>query len=141
MRLPSAALTTCLLLAPAPARAAGVVVAADAIQPQVAVDARGTVYVAFLHRGNVVVSASADRGKTFSRPVVAIDAKGKARGGRQRGPRIGVDAKGGLVVTAPVTFDAAEAAKKYPTTELYLVTSADGGKTWSPPLQVNEVAR
>ena len=119
----------------------GRVVATNAIQPQIAVDGKGTLYVVCLQRGNVVVSVSTDRGKTFSRPVVAIDANGKARGGRQRGPRIGVDAKGNLVVTAPLTFDPAEAAKKYPVTDLYLTTSSDGGKTWASPIRVNEVAR
>src|SRR5262249_8279928 len=132
-----------LLLAAGAARAAGpaVVVARDAIQPQVTIDPKGNVFVVFLQRGNIAVCASTDKGKTFGAPVVAIDAKGKARGGRQRGPRIGSDAKGHLVVTAPITFDAEEAAKKYPVTDLYLVTSSDGGKTWTPPLRVNEVTR
>src|SRR5262245_60864684 len=109
-----------LLLAAGAARAAGpaVVVARDAIQPQVTIDPKGNVFVVFLQRGNIAVCASTDKGKTFGAPVVAIDAKGKARGGRQRGPRIGSDAKGHLVVTAPITFDAEEAAKKYPVTDL-----------------------
>jgi hypothetical protein len=123
------------------AGAGGLVLAADAVQPQVAVDHEGAVYVAMLHKGNVCVCVSTDKGKSFSAPVVAIDAQGKARGGMQRGPRIGVDARKNLVVTAPLTFDPAEAAKKYPVTELYLVTSADGGKTWTKPLRVNEVPR
>jgi hypothetical protein len=127
--------------APAPALAAPVVLAADAKQPSAAVDATGTVYVAYLRSGNVVVSASKDRGKTFAEPVVAIDAKGKARGGAQRGPRIGADAKGRLVVTSPITFDEAESAKQYPKPELYLTTSADGGVTWSAPVRVNEIEK
>ncbi|MBI4607146.1 MAG: exo-alpha-sialidase [Planctomycetes bacterium] len=118
-----------------------VVVARDAIQPQVAVAAGGKVYVAFIQGGDIRVAASSDEGKTFGAPVVAIDAKGRARGGAQRGPRIGVDAKGNITVTAPVTFDAAEFEKRYPTFDLYLVTSADGGKTWTEPLRVNEAAK
>jgi hypothetical protein len=128
-----------VVFVPAAAAAPGVVVAVDAVQPQVAVDADGGIHVAFLHQGNIAVSASTDRGKTFREPVVAIDVKGRARGGKQRGPRIGVDAKKNLYVTAPVTFDDAEYHKPYPVAELYLATSADGGKTWSKPVQVNEV--
>jgi hypothetical protein len=142
MRLALTTLTAWLLaLAAQPARAgdSGRVLARDALQPQVTVDPKGNVYVVFLQKGNVAVCVSTDRGKTFGPPVVAIDAKGKAAGGRQRGPRIGADAKGNLVVTCPLTFDLKEAARKYPTRDLYLVTSADGGKSWSPPLRVNEV--
>lgn len=115
-----------------------VVVTANAIQPQVAIDAEGNVHVAFLQGGNVAVSMSRDRGETFTEPVVAMDVGGHARGGKQRGPRLGVDGRKRIFVTAPVTFDVAEQARKYPTTELYLVRSDDGGKTWSPPLQINQ---
>src|SRR3954470_17683117 len=114
MRLAYVSLAGWLLIPrPQSARAGdgGRVLARDAIQPHVAVDPRGNVYVVFLHRGNVAVCASSDRGKTFGAPVVAIDARGKATGGRQRGPRIGADAKGNLVVTCPLTFDPEEAAK------------------------------
>jgi hypothetical protein len=136
-------MTSLLALAAQPARAgeAARPLATDALQPQVAVDSRGKIYIVFLQRGNVAVCVSTDRGKTFGPPMVAIDAGGKATGGRQRGPRIGVDAKGNLTVTAPLTFDPAEAARKYPTRDLYLVTSTDGGKTWTQPLRVNEVPR
>jgi hypothetical protein len=141
MRLLISTLFGLLFVLPAGAGEPGQIIASDATQPQVAVDTRGNVYVVFLQKGNVAVCASTDRGKTFGTPTVAIDAGGKARGGRQRGPRIGVDAKGNLVVTCPLTFDKVEAAKKYPVTELYLTTSSDGGKTWAKPLRVNEVDR
>jgi hypothetical protein len=118
-----------------------VLLATDAKQPYPVVDSAGAVYVAYLHSGNVVVSVSKDRGRTFGEPRIAIDAKGRARGGAQRGPRIGVDAKGRLVVTSPLTFDDAEAAKKYPTPELYLVSSGDGAATWTSPVRVNEVEK
>jgi hypothetical protein len=112
-------------------------VASDAIQPQLAVDDRGAIYVTFIHRGNICVAVSKDRGTSFGEPTIAMDVGGRAKGGRQRGPRIAVDSKGKLTVTAPVTFDQAEYQKKYPTAELYLVTSSDGGKSWTKPLQVN----
>jgi hypothetical protein len=143
MRFPFLILAGWLLLAGPAARGAapGVLVSADAIQPHIAIDGDGVVYVVFLHQGNVAVAVSTDQGQSFRAPVVALDVQGRARGGRQRGPRIGVDAKKNLTVTCPVTFDDTEYQKKYPTAELYLVTSADGGQTWSKPAQINEVAK
>jgi hypothetical protein len=117
------------------------VVAEDAIQPQVAIDHEGTIYVVFLHKGNVAVAVSTDRGKSFGAPVVAIDVQGKARGGRQRGPRIGVDARKQVTVTAPIAAGEKEPGKHHPPADLYLVASADGGRTWTRPLRVNEVAK
>jgi len=117
------------------------IVTEDAIQPQVAVDGDGNVYVVFLQRGNVAVSVSKEAGKSFGAPVVAMDVGGRAQGGKQRGPRIGVDGRGWIYVSSPVTFDSAEYSRKYPTAELYLVSSTDGGKTWTKPLQVNDVSK
>lgn len=123
------------------APSATIEIAADAIQPHMSIGSDGVIYLTFLHRGNISVSISHDQGKTFSDPVVAIDVQDRARGGRHRGPRIGVDGEGIITVTAPVTFDAAEYEKKYPTADLFLVRSTDGGITWSQPRQVNEVAK
>ena len=144
MRFPRSGLAAVFLLLAAPDSrcvASGVELATDAIQPQVAIDGDGNIYVAMLHKGNIAVVVSTDRGKTFSDPVVAIDVGGRMKGGRQRGPRIGVDAKKNIVVTAPAVFDDAEFQRKYPTADLYLVTSKDGGKTWTKPLRVNEVPK
>src|SRR5688572_7947004 len=81
---------------PAPA-----LIAKEAKQPQLAADKDGGFYCVFIRGGNIEVSVSTDNGKTWSPPVVAVDAKGKARGGMQRGPRIGVDAQKRITVTAP----------------------------------------
>ena len=116
-------------------------IAKDAIQPQIAIDGDSNLYIAMLHKGNIAVSVSTDRGKSFSEPVVAIDVGGRMKGGRQRGPRIGVDAEKNIIVTAPAVFDEAEFQKKYPTADLYLVTSKDGGKSWTQPIRVNEVPK
>jgi hypothetical protein len=125
----------------APAVPEAVRVASDAKQPSLAIDSEGAVCVAAVWAGNVAVSVSKDRGKTFGPPRVASDAEGGARGGRQRGPRLAAHGKGRLTLTAPVTFDEAQAEKPYPTPELYLVTSGDGGATWSAPVRVNEVEK
>jgi hypothetical protein len=113
----------------------------DAMQPSLALGTDGTVFLAMLQRGNIVVASSKDGGRRFTSPVIALDCGGKARGGRQRGPRIGIGRQGTLTVSAPVTFDTAEQAKRYPAPELYAAQSKDGGKTFSVPLQVNSVAK
>lgn len=118
-----------------------VVVATGARQPSIAVAPDGAIHVAFLRRGDIVVATSKDRGVTFGEPVVALDAQGTARGGRQRGPRIVVDARGTLHVTAFASFDPEERAKRYPAADLWLVESTDGGRTWSRRVRVNEVEK
>jgi hypothetical protein len=117
---------------------APVVIARGALQPSLAADKDGGFYCAFIRNGNIELSISTDNGRTWSAPVVAMDAKGKARGGMQRGPRIGVDAKKAVTITAPLCFDEKELAKKYPTAELWLTRSTDGGRSFSKPIQVNE---
>lgn len=112
-----------------------------ASQPHLAAAADGAFACAFIRNGNIEVSVSTDQGKTWSAPAVAIDARGKARGGMQRGPRVAVDGKKTIYVTAPLCFDEAEFAKKYPTSDLYLAVSTDGGKTFSKPAQVNDVPK
>lgn len=118
-----------------------VVIARDAIQPHLAAAEDGTLHAVFIRNGNIEVASSADRGKTWSAPAVAIDARGKAKGGMQRGPRIAVDAKKTVYVTAPLCFDEAEFAKRYPTQDLYLAVSTDQGKVFSKPVQINEAAK
>jgi hypothetical protein len=130
------------MLAVAPYQDPGfVVIAKDAEQPQLAADKDGVFYCVFLRNRNVELSTSSDGGKTWSAPVTAIDAKGKARGGMQRGPRIGVDDRKVVTVTAPLCFDEKELAGQYPRAELWLARSTDGGKTFGAPVQVNEKAR
>ena len=40
-----------------------------------------------------------------------------------------------------MTFDDAEYKRRYPTADLFFVRSADGGKTWTKPVQVNEESK
>jgi len=131
-------LAVALLVLQEPKAAPPTIVATDAIQPHLVADKEGNLYCAFLRRGNVEVSTSSDDGKTWSPPAVAIDAKGKAKGGMQRGPRIGVDDQKNVVVTAPLCFDEKELREVYPKPDLWLAHSTNGGKTFGPPVQVNE---
>lgn len=130
-----------LLLLALLAQDAPVTVTRGANQPHLALDADGDAYVVFIQNGNIAISISTDKGKTFSAPAVAIDAGGKAKGGMQRGPRVAVDAKKTIYVTAPLCFDETEFKKQYPTQDLYLAVSTDGGKTFSKPRMINEVPK
>lgn len=123
------------------ATADSIVVATNAIQPHMAIDSNDSVYLTFIHSGNISVCVSDDGGDSFTDPIVAIDLRGRGRGGAHRGPRIGVDGKGNLTITAPATFDDAEYEKRYPTTDLFVVRSLDRGKTWTKPKRINEVEK
>lgn len=136
------ALATLVLLATPPAvPGRATIIAGGAIQPHLAATDDGAFYAVFIRGGNIEFAASEDKGKTWSAPVVAIDARGKAKGGMQRGPRIAVDAKKTIYITAPLCFDEAEFSKTYPTQDLYLAVSTDGGKTFSKPAQINDVSK
>jgi hypothetical protein len=134
-----------LLAAPqaasAPGAATATTVAEGATQPHLAADSDGTFLVAFLREGNIGLAVSTDGGSSFAPPVTAIDARGNARGGMQRGPRVAVDGAGIVYVTAPLCFDADELAKRYPTRELYLAVSTDGGSSFAPPVRVNDAPK
>jgi hypothetical protein len=118
-----------------------VTLGSGAIQPHLAASDDGLFACVFIREGNIELTVSRDQGKTWSSPSVAMDAKGKARGGLQRGPRVAIDAKRTIYVTAPLCFDEAELGKKYPVQDLYLAVSTDEGKTFSKPALVNDVPR
>lgn len=127
-----------LLAMPVRQDALPVVIARDADQPHLVADKDGAFTCVFIRNGNIEISTSADGGKTWSTPVTAIDGKGKASGGMQRGPRVGVDDRKNVTVTAPLCFDENELKERYPKPELWLARSTDGGRTFSPPIQINE---
>ncbi|HVE41445.1 MAG TPA: sialidase family protein [Planctomycetota bacterium] len=137
--LRAATILAALLALPSPQRA--VTIAGGAIQPHLAAAEDGSFYAVFIKDGNIEFSGSSDRGKTWSSPIVAIDARGKAKGGMQRGPRIAVDGKKTIYISAPLCFDEAEFAKQYPTQDLFLTVSTDGGKTFSKPVAINDVPK
>jgi len=131
-----------VLAAPDPSPTEATVVAPGANQPHLASSDDGSFYATFIRDGNIGFACSTDKGKTWSAPVVAIDAKGRGAGGMQRGPHIAVDGKKTIYITAPLTFDEAELnGKKYPVRELYLAVSTDGGKTFSKPAQINDAPK
>src|SRR2546422_11144282 len=66
-------------------------VADQARLPNLALDADGNAYVAFVHNGNIELATSTDGGKTFGAPVIALNANGKDPALANRGPRVSVD--------------------------------------------------
>ncbi len=110
---------------------ASVLVATGASQPALALHADGLCAVAFFRNGSVEVALSTDGGKTFGAPVTALDGRGKAAVSNQHGARVSLDSKKRIYVTAPLALEGT-------TVDLYAACSADGGKTFSKPLRVND---
>ncbi|AMV38111.1 sialidase family protein [Planctomyces sp. SH-PL62] len=103
----------------------------DAKQPQVAVDARGRIYVTFGRGGTVRLAASTDGGKTFDENTVG--SVGALALGMRRGPRV-TATDGSVVVTAIGGKEG-----KGRDGDVLAWRSQDGGKTWAGPSRVNAV--
>ena len=102
----------------------------NAEQPQVAVAPNGTVYIVFgvKSSGDIFCVRSTNGARTFSVPQ-RIDRLEKIALGMRRGPRI-VASDGAVVVTAV----------SHEEKNLYAWRSADGGKTWSAKVTLNDTA-
>jgi hypothetical protein len=123
---------------PPPKDTSTLVKVADRAQlPHLVLDADGTAYIAFLRNGNVELSMSTDGGKTFSPPVMALSANGKAAPAQNRGPRVSVDRQKRIFVSCPLALGAASSSF---TNDLYFAVSADKGKTFGKPVMINETA-
>ncbi len=112
------------------------------IQPSITVDADGAVYVAFVggsgDRKDIYVAVSKDGGLSFGEPVKALDVGGEATGGRQRGPRIGVDDAKRVYVSAVQQLEGKPAGQRFPQGDVWLTVSSDGGATFSGPVKCND---
>jgi len=95
----------------------------SARQPQVAVSPQGEIYVVFVKDSTIYLVRSTDHGENFSDPAKVADVPGLMAGMR-RGPRIAVAGKR-LLVSAPAK-------------DLMFFLSEDNGKTWTPPLVIND---
>jgi BNR repeat-like domain len=116
------------------ALAAQIVPSGDAryAQPQLAV--RGTqVALTFGSAQTVYVAISEDAARTFAAPV-AVSSSGELALGMRRGPRVAYS-RDALVVSAIV---GSEGHGK--DGDVVAWRSTDGGKTWSRPVRVNDVA-
>ena len=98
-------------------------------QPQIAMDASGHVFVAFGKDNSIYLAASADGGKSFQ-PPTHVGTVEKLALGMRRGPRI-VAATDAVVISAI----------SHPDGNLYSWHSENGGRAWSEPARINEVAR
>lgn len=97
-----------------------------ALQPQVAIDDAGTVFVAYGEGEEIYVAASAAPVNSFQAPQ-RVGRLPKLALGMRRGPRIAVSGRD-ITVTAMNDRD------------LLAYHSEDGGRTWSPPIKINTVA-
>lgn len=101
-------------------------------QPQLAARA-GTVGLTYAAGNTVYYAASDDGAKTFSK-AVAIPAKGRLSLGMHRGPRLAFT-QASIVISAIVGEQGGGKDG-----DLLAWRSNDGGKTWSEPVRVNDVA-
>jgi len=97
-------------------------------QPQLAV-AGGTVAMVFGSGEGIWLARSGDNGRTFGAAAKIADLP-KLLLGRHRGPRIAIS--GNAMVVSAIASDPGD---------LITWRSADGGRTWSSPVAVNDVAK
>ncbi|MET0556805.1 MAG: sialidase family protein [Vicinamibacteria bacterium] len=118
-----------------PSRAAAAVRGPDpaySAYPTPAFDGKGHLFVAFVEGDAVFAATSADLGRTFGPAVRVtprperIDANGEAR------PKIAADGQGGVFVSWT-----RKGAKPY-TGDVRFARSTDGGRTFAPPVTVND---
>jgi hypothetical protein len=98
----------------------------DPQQPQIAANARGTIFVAFGSGSEIYLVSSHDGGKTFGAPV-KVGRFEKLALGMRRGPRV-------ATVGETVTVTAENGA------DLLAFHSEDEGRTWSAPATINTSA-
>ena len=103
-------------------------------QPQMTIDGKGVVHVAFGKGKAGFYCQSSDEGRTFSSPVQLRGYEALAIGMR-RGPRIAATEKGLCIsLIGGPTGKGGEG-------DLLAFTSTDEGETWKDPVRVNESAR
>jgi hypothetical protein len=95
-------------------------------------DDKGTLWLAWVVRDQIYVQSSTDKGQSFSAPIVvntapeAIAARGEYR------PKIKLDGQGSIYLTWTHNLE------KRHTGHIRFSRSTDGGKSFSPPVTVND---
>jgi hypothetical protein len=101
-------------------------------QPQLAVDAEGTVHVTFGSAGEVFYTNSVDGGASYREPWKVASVASLALG-RRRGPRIAAAAAS--IVIAAIGGSTTDGAGG----DLFAWSSPDKGESWHGPVRVNDV--
>ena len=96
-------------------------------QPQLAA-ANGTVALVFGSGEGIWLAKSGDNGRSFGAPAKVADIS-KLMLGRHRGPRVAIAGSAGTIVVSAIGSEAGD---------LMAWRSADGGRTWSRPVVVND---
>jgi hypothetical protein len=102
-------------------------------QPQLAVDAKGSIHAVFGVGDSIRYCRSDDAGKSFSAPVSLPSVHDMSLGMR-RGPRIAVTEKAVCVTAVGGKHGKGRDG------DVLALRSTDGGKTWSEPVLVNDTA-
>jgi hypothetical protein len=100
-------------------------------QPQLA-GSGDRVHLTFASGDTISVARSVDGGKTFAAPVV-LPSAGKLALGMRRGPRIAATRR--VVLVAAIAGARGGGADG----DVVLYRSTDGGRTWAPPIAINDV--
>lgn len=103
----------------------------QAKEPQIAIRGQKEAFIAFGQGNAIYVTATKDRGKTFSAPV-KVGEPGFLSLGMRRGPRITATAKG-------ITVTAIYGAKGRGRDGDIVAFKSKDGVTWSGPIKVNDV--
>ena len=107
-------------------------ISANQISTGAVFDEHGTLWLAQVQQGHVLVSHSADQGKTFSTPVkVNQQAEAVAASGETR-PKILLAKNGNIYIAYTQSLEVPF------TGNIRLSRSVDGGKTFSAPITVND---
>ncbi len=104
----------------------------DYIEPQIAIENDGYVYVTYGSGNTVYVSVSSDKGKTYGAPI-KVSESGKLSLGMRRGPRI--SAIGGKVTITAIFGSTGNGSDG----DIFSFRSVDHGQTWANGSKVNDV--
>jgi hypothetical protein len=95
-------------------------------------DNKGTLWAVWTNNQSIYVQSSADKGNSFTAPVLVNAKPEKVAAENESRPKIKVDAKGNIYLTWVLTLD------KKRSTYVRFSRSTDGGKHFSPPVTVND---
>jgi len=101
-------------------------------QPQVCIDATGSIHLAFGADGQVFYTCSTDDGVTYRKPT-QVAKLGSLALGMRRGPRIAVSSNAIVISAIGGSKDQKGDGN------LYTWRSKDQGESWQEPIQVNDV--
>ena len=95
-------------------------------------DNKGTLWAVWTNNDSIYVQSSADKGNSFTSPVLVNTKPETVAAENESRPKIKVDAKGNIYLTWVLTLD------KKRSTYVRFSRSTDGGKSFTTPVTVND---